>query len=101
MNKQVAVVGKVNNGRMTTLAVAGDRVVGHSRPITPLGKPIITSAPHTPHKVYTYEPIDSPFISMVQDNHKRIKAEKEARMQQLEKENIRNRRIRKIMNLFK
>lgn len=102
MNKQsIAVVGKVQQGRMTTVVASGNRMVGSIRPITQQVKPTVTLVPHTPHKVYTYEPIDSPFISMVQANHIRMKEEKQARMEAIAIQNKRNNRINTIKNLFK
>jgi hypothetical protein len=104
-NTQVAVVGKVSQGRMTTLAVAGNRVVGQVRPLHTRTQvaPVLVTATHIPHtqEVSTYEPIDSPFISMVQANHIRMREEKAARIEAITIENKRNKRINMIKALFR
>lgn len=106
-NTQLTVVGKVSNGRMVTLATTGTNVIGkvttvhtHARTHTPVLVPTIVTPSHTP-EVTTYAPIDSPFISMVQANHIRMREEKVARMEAITIENKRNQRINTIKNLFK
>lgn len=106
MTNAVAVVGKVSNGRMVTLAVAGDRVIGKVHTIhahtthTPSIVPPTVTVPHI-QEVSTYAPIDSPFISMVQANHIRMREEKVARIEAITIENKRNKRINMIKNLFR
>lgn len=105
-NTQLAVVGKVSNGRMVTMATTGTNVIGkvttiHTRPThTPS---IVPPTVHVPHiqEVSTYAPIDSPFISIVQANHIRIKEERVARIEAITIENKRNQRINMVKNLFK
>lgn len=88
-NTNFNIIGKVTNGRATVIVASEGRIVGHSRKITRTNTdtyitpvvatlvshaPIHTPVPHTPPATH----IDSPFISMANDNYLRTQAHKKA-----------------------
>lgn len=98
----MVVVGKVSNGRMTTVIASGNRMVGQVRSISPLPRPVVTLAPApVRNDVHVYEPIDSPFIKIAQDNCIRLREEAHARTAHLAIENRRNIRLHRIKALFR
>lgn len=118
---QMTIIGKVSNGRMTTLAATEGRVIGKVRTIkathitllptpayvpSPLhirlreqaSMPVPPTPTHTVEVVHSR--IDSPFISMVQANSIRVREEKVARIEAITIENKRNKRIQVIKSVL-
>lgn len=70
------VKGKVQNGVIEVIAVMNGRVVGYKKP---LHSKLPVSAPIQDRAIE----VDSPFLHLVHENHKRHAREKEARLKAL------------------
>lgn len=62
-NTHLNIIGKVNKGRVTITIATPGRIMGKSYRIAPSHTAPMVQAP-------TYQPIESPFIQMANDNYK-------------------------------
>jgi hypothetical protein len=88
MTNNITVVGKVTNGKVITMVATEDRMVGHIRPLVRTEKAApneVLTIQRTPVSAPKHEEIDSPFIKIANEGHKRHMAEKQARIQALHK----------------